>query len=385
MVHSDRVIAALLAAMVVGSAWSVAADQVILVADRDNTLYERAGGDVSNGAGQRFFAGHTGQQVDGIRRGLIRFDVAGAVPPGSVITGVTLRLNMSRTRSGNRTVSIHRLLADWGEGPSDAFGEEGDGASAEPGDATWLHRFFDDALWSQPGGDFVATASASRIVGGLGAYVWGSTSSMVADVQAWLDDPGTNFGWIVIGDESTTTTSKRFDSREHPTQANRPRLTIDYLPASQVSPDTFTRIRGLPVSGGLPDLQQSDDARLVTRPDVFRTSVIPPVQLEIGAASPVEHPSEIRLRVESHASVNNIQQRVLCYDFDAQQYVQMDARVMPTTDGVVEVRIASNPGRYIEDGTRRMKVLLQYNAIAFTIAPVWQARQDLVAWIIVGP
>ncbi|MCL4209692.1 MAG: hypothetical protein KJZ68_03420, partial [Phycisphaerales bacterium] len=220
-----------------------------------------------------------------------------------------------------------------------------------PGDATWLHRFHDTVFWTQPGGDYVAAASASRVVGGLGAYVWGSTPAMVADVQAWLDNPGSNFGWIVIGDESTTTTAKRFDSREHPTQANRPRLTIDYLPAARV----------------------------------FRTSAVPPVQIEVGGQSPVENPSEIVVRVESHASVNNIQQRLLCYDFDAQQYVQVDARILPTADGVIDVRITSNPGRYIENGSRRMKLLLQCNAIAFTIAPVWQARQDQVIWVTIGP
>ncbi|QOJ18716.1 MAG: hypothetical protein HRU76_14480 [Phycisphaeraceae bacterium] len=379
------VAAVFVSVLATGGPASARADQVVLVADRDNTLYERPAGDVSNGAGQRFFAGRTGQQVDGVRRGLLRFDVAGAVPPGSVITGVTLRLNMSRTRAGNRTVSIHRLLSDWGEGPSDAFGEEGDGTTAEPGDATWLHRFHDTVFWTQPGGDYVAAASASRVVGGLGAYVWGSTPAMVADVQAWLDNPGSNFGWIVIGDESTTTTAKRFDSREHPTQANRPRLTIDYLPAARVLPDAFTRLRGLPVSGGLADLHESDDLRLVTRPDVFRTSAVPPVQIEVGGQSPVENPSEIVVRVESHASVNNIQQRLLCYDFDAQQYVQVDARILPTADGVIDVRITSNPGRYIENGSRRMKLLLQCNAIAFTIAPVWQARQDQVIWVTIGP
>ncbi|MCL4209693.1 MAG: hypothetical protein KJZ68_03425, partial [Phycisphaerales bacterium] len=124
------VAAVFVSVLATGGPASARADQVVLVADRDNTLYERPAGDVSNGAGQRFFAGRTGQQVDGVRRGLLRFDVAGAVPPGSVITGVTLRLNMSRTRAGNRTVSIHRLLSDWGEGPSDAFGEEGDGTTA---------------------------------------------------------------------------------------------------------------------------------------------------------------------------------------------------------------------------------------------------------------
>ena len=83
-------------------------EEVTIAAARDNTLYEDASGSLSNGAGQSLFAGKTG--TGGIRRALIAFDVAGAVPAGSTITAVTLRLQMSRTRSGGQAVGLHRLL-----------------------------------------------------------------------------------------------------------------------------------------------------------------------------------------------------------------------------------------------------------------------------------
>jgi hypothetical protein len=134
---------------------------------------------------------------------------------------------MSRTVSGEQMLALHRVLADWGEGASAALGEEGMGAAAAPGDATWLHRFFDGTFWATPGGDFAATASATRSVGGIASYVWGSASPMVADVQGWLDSPQTNFGWIVIGNESTSPTSKRFDSRENGASV-RPKLEIQF-------------------------------------------------------------------------------------------------------------------------------------------------------------
>jgi len=52
------------------------------------------------------------------------------------------------------------------------------------------------------GGDFSAIVSASQSVGPVGFYTWNSTQ-MVSDVQSWLDNPGFNFGWLVLGDEST--------------------------------------------------------------------------------------------------------------------------------------------------------------------------------------
>lgn len=53
---------------------------------------------------------------------------------------------------------------------------------------------------------------------------------MVMDAQRWLDTPASNTGWVVIGNETAASTAKRFDSREHPTPANRPRLDIGFIP-----------------------------------------------------------------------------------------------------------------------------------------------------------
>jgi MYXO-CTERM domain-containing protein len=47
-------------------------------------------------------------------------------------------------------------------------------------------------------------------------------------VQGWLDAPGTNFGWLVQGDEVTVGSAKRFDSRENSTVGFRPALEITY-------------------------------------------------------------------------------------------------------------------------------------------------------------
>ncbi len=94
---------------------------------------------------------------------------------------------------------------------------------------TWIHRYFDHTLWATPGGDFVAGNSANIVVGDEGVYSWGSTAGMVADAQLWLDQPSTNFGWIIIGDEAENKTAKRFDSREI-TGDTQPQLTVNYTP-----------------------------------------------------------------------------------------------------------------------------------------------------------
>lgn len=222
---ATRAISAVFVAGLVGFGVGMA-DTVTLEPSRDNTLYETADGSLSNGAGQHVFTGTTA--TGDIRRAVLAFDVAAAIPAGATITRVTLTLNMSRTISGAQNVELYRLLADWGEGSSNAGGQEGGGAPSMTGDATWIHTFYDTDFWSNAGGDFAAIASASQSVGGTGAYTWGSTPDMVADVQGWLDDPGQNFGWILIGNEAVTGSAKRFDSREHPTSSVRPELLVEY-------------------------------------------------------------------------------------------------------------------------------------------------------------
>ena len=204
---------------------------VSLLPSKDNTLYESATGSLSNGAGQHFFAGRT--NGGSIRRAVVAFDVAGTILAGSTINSATLSLNMSRTSSGAQTVSLHSILADWGEGTSDASFNEGGGTTATTNDATWTHRFFDTAFWTSPGGDFSATGSGSTSVAGAGSYNW-SSAQMVTDVQGWLDDPTGNFGWLLKGNESTVQTTKRFDSKENGTDANRPKLTVQYTPPTPV-------------------------------------------------------------------------------------------------------------------------------------------------------
>jgi hypothetical protein len=205
-----------------------AADVISLTPSKDNTLYEDPAGALSNGAGQSFFAGRVGLGGGGaIRRGLLRFDLS-VIPAGSTITGVTLGVSCSQaSQVNNETMELRRVLADWGEGPS-AANPGGSGAPALSPDATWLHTFTPTGFWTTQGGDFAPSASGTTVVAGAAPYVFASQAGMVADAQFWLDNPGQNFGWCMLGNEAVSNTSKRFDSREGGSILSRPTLTVTY-------------------------------------------------------------------------------------------------------------------------------------------------------------
>jgi plastocyanin len=203
--------------------------QVVLEAERDATIYEDGNGTNANGSGIYLFTGRAeAQNASAERRGLLVFPITDAIPEGSTITSASLDLTMSRTRSGGQTVGLHRLLEDWSEGPSDPTGQEGGGTTAVAGDVTWLHREFSGTLWSTPGASFAQSASATMEVANEGSYSYSSTPELVADVQGWLDDPSSNFGWALVVDSAATGSAKRFNSRENGTASSRPKLTIEY-------------------------------------------------------------------------------------------------------------------------------------------------------------
>jgi hypothetical protein len=226
-------------------------ETALIPSSKDNTLYQSTTGALSNGSGQGLFAGRTGQGAD--RRGLIAFDVAGTIPSGSSIQSAELQLTMDMTVVGGVPISLHTVSQDWGEGTSVAGGfggftqGGGNGAPATTGDATWLHTFFNTSSWTNSGGDFSNTASATTTVNQGGRYIWSSAQAL-SDVQGWLNSPSTNFGWLLKAPNSVVPGAKRFRTRESPVVGDRPLLIVTFSPPAGAA--IVSSGYGCPVSFG---------------------------------------------------------------------------------------------------------------------------------------
>ena len=204
----------------------------------DTTLYSDAAS-FSNGAGDYLFAGVTNNGTDYVRRALLAFDFS-AIPAGAVIVSAELRLTVSRkplTDSGLRTFTLHRATSAWGEGASNAEGEEGSGIAAASGDATWVNRLQAPAqAWTTAGGDFAAVPSAVLQMGDPAPYLF-NLPGITADVQAWVN--GTpNHGWALLGDETRDATARRFNSRNDPDTG--PMVVVEYLLVPEPSAAALT-------------------------------------------------------------------------------------------------------------------------------------------------
>ena len=226
-----RSLRAVLLAVSVACAPAVAVD-ITVTTTRDTSIYAPVFETHSNGGGPTFIVGTNG--MGEMRRGLLFFDLS-AIPADAIVESVTLTLTLAMAPTmgdSDREVSLHRALTSWGENPASIGGigsGSGNGVQAMTGDATWFRRFFNQGLsWTTPGGDFVASASASTPVSTEPADFSWSGAGMLADVQSWVAAPAGNFGWFVRGEETIERTNRQFFTRETPTPNAAPTLQITY-------------------------------------------------------------------------------------------------------------------------------------------------------------
>ncbi|MCH8275415.1 MAG: DUF1929 domain-containing protein [Armatimonadetes bacterium] len=101
-------------------------------------------------------------------------------------------------------------------------------------------------------------------------------------------------------------------------------------------------------SGDSYDLLLSDNSYMVIGADFDPPQGEPNAGLEVRRVAPEGSFSELRFRVES-STTTSVTQRISLYNYDGDQWEQVDERNSSVQDGVVEVTITNNPGRFIGD------------------------------------
>lgn len=170
-----------------------------------------------------------GRQENHFRaRGLLRFDVAGQIPSNSVIISVSLRSSVVGPSGVGPivTYTLRRVLVPWLEGTKQEGRVIDRGEPASTNEVTWKYP------WSKAGGvvgvDFASWASSTSRAIERPSLSFISSTGLVADVQLWLDNPGTNFGWALTYDgEYSIAQNARVETREGLVPAV---LTVEFIP-----------------------------------------------------------------------------------------------------------------------------------------------------------
>lgn len=197
---------------------------VNLPAVADTTLNEL---DPNNNVGANSFleTGTTGSPgAFTQRRALVRFDLS-AIPAGSTVHSATLTVAVVFGQGSTATFQVHRVLQAWGEGNKSG----NRGSLASTGEATWNSRMHGSTSWSAGGaeGDYTASPSATTSLGTSGSGSF-TGATIMADVQAWVNNSAPNNGWILrLQNEAVSQIARRIGAREGGSAAQ---LAITYTP-----------------------------------------------------------------------------------------------------------------------------------------------------------
>ena len=146
---------------------------------------------------------------------LLRWDIAGEVPPGTVVESVRIVLEAD-PEGGAVATQFYEVRRPWSEGN----GSPGSGA-------TWLTTDGSTA-WQTAGAEGGAdrgSTSIGTLPAGSGTQTATLNATGVAMVQGWVDDPDSNYGVIL---RSNSGNAMDFDSREVTAAGNRPRLEVTF-------------------------------------------------------------------------------------------------------------------------------------------------------------
>lgn len=161
-----------------------------------------------------------------VNHGLFKFPIA-FIPTNATVTQATLQLASTVSNPNTQTTAnydVFRLLKDWDET-----------------DTTWNTRLAPAISWATPGGqagvDFISTPSGTAPISpstlsgpSLSQF---STAEILADIELWRANPGTNFGWILRAQNDLAGSGKQIASRED--AVNSPVLVVQYtLPAPPI-------------------------------------------------------------------------------------------------------------------------------------------------------
>jgi probable HAF family extracellular repeat protein len=272
---------------------------------------------------------------------------------------------------------------------------------------------FEAFRWTRAGGmigmgsldpnDFASMANAvsgdGNVVVGTGsgaadfngeAFVWFPATGML-NLRQYLQANGVTSvqGWRLVAAHSVSIDGRVIvGTGLNPQGRSLPwiaRIEVDTRPAppdpapgppdapETIAPIALSVLAGVPVSGGVAQLQASDDSYLRVQETGQRT-----MQVTVTGHASRPGAAELRFAIEAAAQGSTTRQQVALFDFSARQWVTLSDRTATSTDSTVEVR-ADRAARFIEPGSLRVVARITFTPSG-PRRVVTSARIDRASW-----
>lgn len=145
-------------------------------------------------------------------------------------------------------------------------------------------------------------------------------------------------------------------------------------------PSSFVLFRGLLVSGTLQSLLAKDGNSMVIKPGLTVNATEAPIQLETTVVGILNtNPSSLKVYVQANVTSVNIQQQILMFNINTNQWDLIDSRSATTAESNTTVNVA-NPANYITPGSGTAKTRVTYKAVGPVSNSNWNAvvNQDVL-------
>jgi hypothetical protein len=151
---------------------------------------------------------------------VIRWDLSQLPQLGTAVQSVSLTLSIAD--GSTQTYEIYEMKRDWSE--SQATWDANAGGNWQVAGAQGTDGPSPDR----------GTTVLGTLTGGSGTQTFALNAAGVAVVQGWIQNPSTNFGFI-IQDYGATSDGMQIRSREATTKSNRPKINITYTASSSAA------------------------------------------------------------------------------------------------------------------------------------------------------
>jgi len=140
---------------------------------------------------------------------------------------------------------------------------------------------------------------------------------------------------------------------------------------------TVTISHGRIAAGTLNDTRESDDRRLDMQQGVTYNGGPPSsVEAEFSFTSRIASTTQVSFSLESSSSGAPLTQSAYLYNFQNQSYELIDSRLISQSDTPFSVTITTNPNRFIDSATKRMKAKIIAVKSGSAQSGKWRLRID---------
>lgn len=166
------------------------------------------------------------------------------------------------------------------------------------------------------------------------------------------------------------------------------RMTFNLAPLTEAYvPQSLTINTGVQTGGNVGSLANSDDDRLLVREAPPLALGLPSIRWSVTSFGRANAPiNTITVRVEASTSATpaaSVQQRLLLWNWNTNQYEAVDTRSATASDSTYDVLINSNAGRFMNAATGELRARMEWFDPGTLFSFGWISRTDQLRWTIV--